>query len=154
MPLTLPPPSDPPPRSPEDRLLVALDPSPSVRNHASAMVARLAAEIGDVDVLDQIATAAENPEGVGSADVVERTGVSYRQLDTWTRAGYVHARGSGSGSRRVYAPREVVKIRIMFSIVSLFDMGPSTASLLADQILATGSAEIGGFRVTRKGLGS
>jgi hypothetical protein len=141
-----------PTTDPRERLVVALDPSPEVREHAAAMVARLAAEIGDVDVVDQIATAAESPEGVPSADVVDRTGVSYRQLDTWTRAGYVlatHARG-GSGTRRTYPPREVVKVRVMGSLTSLFTMGPGTASRVADEILATGSAEVGGFKITRK----
>lgn len=141
---------------PEERLVVALDPSPAVRTHAAAMVSRLAAEIGDVDVVDQIATAVESPEGVPSGDVVERTGVSYRQLDTWTRAGYLlttHG-GHGSGDRRRYAPREVVKARMMRSLTTLFTMSPRTASALAEQILATGAGEIGGFRITRKGLGS
>jgi hypothetical protein len=144
------------PETPEDRLLVALAPSPGNRERAAATIAKLAADLGDVDLLDMIADAAEHPDGVASADVVARSAISYRQLDYWTRRGWLTAydRTAGSGYVRSYHPREVVKARVMGSLVSLFSMAPGTASEIAEQILATGSAEVEGFKVTRNGIRS
>lgn len=142
---------------PRDRLVVALKPrNAATLAAATKVVAQLAAEVADLDVVDQIAEAVENPVGISSVDAAERAAITYRQLDYWTTHGYVTALpgGTGHGSRRHYAPGEVVKARIMGSLVSLFSMSPGTASLVADQILASGSAEVGGFKVTRKGLAS
>jgi DNA-binding transcriptional MerR regulator len=54
--------------------------------------------------------------GYGRADVLRITGVSYRQLDHWTRRGIVVPSvrpASGSGSRRLYSFRDLVAIRML-----------------------------------------
>lgn len=133
-----------------DRLLVALHPrTPEVVRTVKATILRLAADCSQVE-FDMIADAAENPDGLTSPQVVDLVGISYRQLDVWTVRGYLvaDARG-GSGNRRRYRPAVVVKARLMGSLVTMFDMSPGKASQIADEIVETGSAEVGGFRVTR-----
>lgn len=136
-----------------DRLLVALSPrTPEVVRTVKAAILRLAADCSQVE-FDMIADAAENPDGVTSPEVVDLAGITYRQLDLWTVRGYLvaDARG-GSGNRRRYRPAVVVKARLMGSLVALFSMSPAKASLIADEIIASGASEVGGFRVTRNGL--
>lgn len=44
---------------------------------------------------------------VSTADVADKAGISYRQLDHWIRRGYVDVAGEGSGSRREWTPEKV-----------------------------------------------
>lgn len=140
-----------------DRLLVALAPRrPEAERSARAAILRLAAECSEVE-FDMITNAAENPSGVGLSEVARLSGVTYRQLDYWTRRGWIvpiERTHAGSGHPRTYPPAAVVKARIMGSLVSLFAMAPDRASAIAEEIVETGAAEVGGFRVTRKGLDS
>lgn len=145
---------DPDP-TPAERLVVALNPSPEVRIAAAAAVARLAEEVGD-EAVAMIADAAEHPPGIPRIEAATRAGITQRQLDYWTSRGLLATREEihGRGLPSTYDPGEVVKARIMGSLVSLFEIKPSTAAALAEQILATGSAEVEGFKITRNGLAS
>jgi len=58
--------------------------------------------------------------GTRTATIV---GITYRQLDYWTRTGLIkpsHADAAGSGSRREYSYRDLVELRM---IKSLLDAG-------------------------------
>ena len=53
--------------------------------------------------------------GVRSPDVCRAVGVSYRQLDYWSRTGLVTAsvEASGSGSHRLYSVDDVVRVALV-----------------------------------------
>lgn len=140
-----------------DRLVVALDPSPETTEIVTRTITRLAAEVSEVDpdLLEELVVSAETPPAVGAAELAERAGVTYRQINYWTGAGHLETlprKGSGSGHPIEYPPTTIVKARLMGSLVRLFDMGPATASTIADEILRTGSATHGGFTLTRGSL--
>ncbi|MFM7253830.1 MAG: MerR family transcriptional regulator [Ilumatobacteraceae bacterium] len=68
----------------------------------------------------QQAAAVEGYSGTVAANVV---GITYRQLDYWARTGLVRptlADASGSGSRRQYAYRDLLELRL---VKSLLDAG-------------------------------
>ena len=67
--------------------------------------------------------AATADEGFSGASAAEIAGISYRQLDYWTRTGLVSptvAAASGSGSRRRYSYTDLLELRV---IKSLLDAG-------------------------------
>lgn len=138
--------------TPATRLLVALDPSPNVRALAATIVAKFARELADPDLVDLVAAEVEgHPNAITTTELAKRAGISYRQADHWTTAGYlrpvVHA--DGKGSRRLFDDREVVRARIMGSLVNLIGLAPESAGGVATQILAVGSADVNGFHITR-----
>ena len=62
-------------------------------------------------------------QGFSSKRTAEIAGITYRQLDYWTREGIVHPsliRASGSGSRRTYSYRDLLELRV---IKTLLDAG-------------------------------
>lgn len=72
-----------------------------------------------------------DPTDLRQAEVLERTGITYRQLDYWTRSGWVHPIGGrGSGHNRAWPLSEVDAIGRM---VRLVDAGllPSRAAMPA-----------------------
>lgn len=83
------------------------------------------------------------PDGGWRATTVIRVvGISYRQLDHWTRNGLVHAsvqEGTGSGTVRIYAFTDVLRLR---TIKALLDAGMSLQRIrrALDHIDATGVA--------------
>lgn len=65
----------------------------------------------------QQAAAVEGYSGTVAASVV---GITYRQLDYWARTGLVRpslADASGSGSRRQYAYRDLLELRLVRSLL-------------------------------------
>jgi DNA-binding transcriptional MerR regulator len=67
--------------------------------------------------------------GYGQSDVRKLTGVTYRQLDHWDRAGIVTpsvCNAAGSGTRRRYSFRDILAIRV---IKRLTDAGVSFRNL-------------------------
>jgi len=65
----------------------------------------------------------EERRGFRGPAVSDLVGISYRQLDHWTRTGLVSAsvrRAEGSGSQRVYAFEDIVRLRV---IKRLLDAG-------------------------------
>lgn len=145
------------PTTPQDRLVEALRPSPANHDRVTRQVDKLTLDAG-AGAVAAIAEAAEHPAGIGATETAQLAGVSYRQLDHWVRLGYLtpgHRHGSSStGQLRVFVPGDVQKARLMGSLVRLFEMNPSSAARVADQILDHGSAEVDGFRLTAKGLAS
>jgi hypothetical protein len=80
---------------------------------------------------------------VTSQEIVEKTGATYRQLDHWSRAGYLRPLNpqQGSGTPRLFPDGEVAVTRLMVVLVK--------AGLLpaAAQLVARGQALPGGVRV-------
>jgi DNA-binding transcriptional MerR regulator len=88
---------------------------------------------------------------VKALDVVAETGVSYRQLDYWTRCGFLHAshlvsaeRGQttrdvdgGSGSHRQYTGSEVAVIKAMVALCRL-GLDPRKAAPIARRAVDDG----------------
>jgi WhiB family transcriptional regulator, redox-sensing transcriptional regulator len=63
--------------------------------------------------------------------LADEAGITYRMLDFWTRAGYLHAEGGdGSGHVRTYPPEEVAVARRMAGLVSA-GLRPAAAELIA-----------------------
>jgi hypothetical protein len=146
------------PASPEERLYVALAPrTPEVEAIAARLVVELAADLRDPETLELLVDAAEKNDAVPSGEVVQRAGISYRQLHYWTSAGLVtplERKGESSGFRLAYPSSEVVKARIMGILVKPpWEMTPGSAAGLAAEIIENGSAEHGGFRLTKGSLG-
>lgn len=142
---------------PVDRLVVGLHPrTREVEGHAAAMVRKIAAELGDLDLVDQIADEVEHPtDGLGTDEVAARSGITRRQVDHWRASGYLEEI-SRPVVERGYPVRfptsAVLKARVMGSLVNSLGMRPGNASTTADEILATGSAKVGRFVVTARGL--
>lgn len=62
-------------------------------------------------------------EGFSGRQTAEIVGITYRQLDYWTRTGLVSATvasASGSGSRRAYGYRDLLELKV---VKSLLDAG-------------------------------
>ncbi len=67
--------------------------------------------------------ATEYPDGYSSKQTAEIVGVTYRQLDYWTRTGLIQpaiAQAVGSGSRRRYDYRNLLELK---AIKNLLDAG-------------------------------
>jgi len=65
------------------------------------------------------------PAGFRGPEVCKIAGVTYRQLDYWTRTGLLHASvasARGSGTQRLYSYRDLVEVKV---IKSLLDGGIS-----------------------------
>lgn len=64
---------------------------------------------------------------LGSMEVIEQTGITYRQLDYWCRTGIIEPTipGRGSGSARRFTEREVDTIRALVAMLSLSFAVPS-----------------------------
>lgn len=63
-------------------------------------------------------------EGISTMQMCELAGVSYRQLDYWMRVGALVPslqESSGSGTRRVFAPSDVLLVRVMAHVVRFTD---------------------------------
>jgi hypothetical protein len=137
--------------TPEDRLLVALAPGPENRDRVKTMIVRLAADLADVDLLDQVATAAEGQRTVTTTQLAERAGVTYRQVDYWTRHGYLTPLPghTGQGYPRAYPVDQIVKARIMGSLAKLFAYNHDGAARIAEEIMTSGSAQVGGYTLRR-----
>lgn len=93
-----------------------------------------------------------------TVDVVKATGVTYRQLDSWTTNGWVRpttavtsngdlprpfvpADRPGSGQARLWAPAEVRVVRVMGRLVGA-GMRPSAAARIAREVVEVGSSEL------------
>ncbi len=136
-----------------ERTIVALRPrTPEVIDIVTRRIVEFAAELAAADLdLSGVADVLEFPDGIGSLDVVQRAGITYRQLDYWTSHGWIPISprdGAGSGYSRLYPMSSVVKARIMGSLVNSLHMTPETASEVAETILRDGSADVDGFRIS------
>lgn len=63
------------------------------------------------------------PDGlIGARDLCDRSGVSYRQLDWWTREGWLQTVGPpnpGTGATRCYRPQEVGVARLLDRLLNV-----------------------------------
>ncbi len=59
------------------------------------------------------------PSALTSAQVAEKTGATYRQLDYWAGKGYVHPRvtHTGSGYAREWSPVQVLRVRVILTLL-------------------------------------
>jgi hypothetical protein len=136
-----------------DRTVVALRPrTAEVRRIVSRRIVEFAAELASADLdLSGIADVLEFPDGLGSLDVVQRAGITYRQLDYWTTNGLLATMPravEGSGYSRAYPIHAVIKARLMGTLVNSLHLTPIGASDVADRILRDGSADVDGFRIS------
>ena len=89
----------------------------------------------------------EDVDRLTPAEVCQRTGATYRQLDYWCRRGWLNPGRvgysvNGSGSPRDWTPGEIRRARIMARLVRA-GLNPAVAAEVA-----SGDAEIGpGIRV-------
>lgn len=78
-------------------------------------------------------------------EAAKAAGVTYRQLDYWTRRGYLAARprrGIGSGYNREYLPSEI-RIAAWMGMLTASGMVPSGAAEVARDLESTGRASLG-----------
>jgi hypothetical protein len=145
--------SDPNPAELVDRLVDALDPNPATRALVASRIAGFADELADAESLGDIVTAAENPTTIGAPELAARAGVTYRQINYWSTEGYLATdpETTGSGNAKAYPPGQILKARLMGSLVRNFTMSPRAASEIADEIVTNGRAHVGPFTVTRDG---
>lgn len=135
-----------------DRLTTALRPRhPETRTLVEAAAGRLATQL-DGEVFDQIVEAVEHPAGVGTVEVARLAGISQRQIDEWTRHGWLSAEadGIGHGYPRRYLPDQLLKARLMGQMVKLWGMTPVTAAQAAEQLAVSGRARVPGFELVRR----
>lgn len=88
------------------------------------------------------------PTTYTSNDVVEQAGITYRQLDHWTKLDILHPvpnpePGIGHPRNRHYPKREVDIARLLGLIVKVFDTRLETFRRLADELRAERTADIG-----------
>lgn len=90
------------------------------------------------------------PDGqVTSAELLHRTGITYRMLDFWTRCAYLRtttAAEPGSGHARFYPVDEVAVVHL---VARLRDAGltPANAFPIARSLTETGTAVLAGIRI-------
>lgn len=114
---------------------------------------REASETGERDNVLQLPVTSKGltvPAGhVTSARLVERSRITFRQLDYWTRAGLLRpANGPnpGSGTDRLWPVAEVAVATLMGRMV-LDGIEVRTAHDVARDLLATGRATLAGFPI-------
>lgn len=89
------------------------------------------------------------PDGhITGPDLAAATGITYRQLDYWTRTGILHAveASPGSGYVRAYPTTDIAFTRLL---KRLLDGGVNlrTAVDLARTLLEHGTADLAGIRI-------
>lgn len=90
------------------------------------------------------------PDGhVTSVELMQRSGITYRQLDYWTRAKRLQASTSstpGSGSVRFFPASEIAVARLVARFVN-DEVAPAAAFRVARELIETGSALLAGIRI-------
>lgn len=92
----------------------------------------------------------DDRDWVTSTELIADTGITYRQLDYWTRTGLItplDATRPGSGHLHRFTDHELAKVR---TVRSLLDAGVSLQIIRAhlDQILADGHIDLGHVTIT------
>lgn len=84
--------------------------------------------------------------------LADRAGITYRQLDFWTRAGHITATPRpvfhGSGCPREYEDAEARTVVEMAHLVRA-GLPPKVARHVAEELLTTGRAALGVYRLER-----
>jgi MerR HTH family regulatory protein len=91
-----------------------------------------------------------NGSGLTWSDIQETVNITYRQLDTWIRAGLIHPAGGvvGTGNFRYFTPDEVNVLATMADLVSAGLM-PAAAAGLARQLADVDVGTMGKFNVSK-----
>lgn len=82
------------------------------------------------------------PQALSSVDVTRITGATYRQLDHWTRRGYLRPAEPtpGTGVPRSWPPQEVEVARVMARLVTA-GVVPDRAAAVAREHVARGGGD-------------
>jgi hypothetical protein len=74
---------------------------------------------------------------IGALELAERAGVTYKQIDSWTKLSHLKAepRQPGTGHKRLYKPGEVRVAQIMGSLVGAGVAAPVAARAARSAIL-------------------
>lgn len=97
----------------------------------------------------QLPTAKDIPAGhVTGSDLCAAADISYRQLDHWTRLGYLHPIEAtpGSGYVRAYPSSELATAQLVRRLLDA-GMKPREAFTLARDLLEHGHALLAGIRI-------
>lgn len=88
---------------------------------------------------------------VDSAAIVVEAGISYRQLDHWTRRGWLVAAQipRGSGFPRVYDPTQVKVATVMGELGRILGVRAEVAHMIAESLIETGVYASGDYIVRR-----
>jgi hypothetical protein len=89
------------------------------------------------------------PGHLTSSDLLDRAGISYRQLDYWTRAGILNPTNGGdpgSGRRRFYPTTELTIACLMRDLLEA-GLNPRAAHTLARELADHGTATLAGIRI-------
>lgn len=84
-------------------------------------------------------------------DLVEETGLTYRQLDWWIRQGYVACEDPtpGSGFTRVLTDEQADFVRTMSDLIKI-GTGAAKAHDIATTLLDTGRLTLGQITITKE----
>lgn len=85
--------------------------------------------------------------------LADRAGITYRQLDYWTRQGLIEPadnNGGGSGNHRWFTEGEARIVCLMARFTSE-GVHPNTAVRLARELAAERRARLGGFLISEDG---
>ena len=90
---------------------------------------------------------------IGAHALTNEAGITYRQLDYWTRCGYltpVHKPTPGSGHPRIYPLDQVDLAREMGRLIAagIVTTPMSLVHEVAIELLDTGRAQVGDFTIT------
>lgn len=85
---------------------------------------------------------------ISGPDLCDRAGITYRQLDYWTRVGYLHPLDPtpGSGRLRAFPIAELSLARLVRDLLAAGLM-PKPAFALAEQLLEHGHTVLAGIRI-------
>ncbi len=88
------------------------------------------------------------PGFVGSAEFLDRAGITFRRLDYWTRTKLLRIADAtpGSGNRRIWAATEI-PVAILIRRLSGAGIDIRVAGPLARHLLDVGHTTIAGFRI-------
>lgn len=95
-------------------------------------------------------TAETTPEYMLATEFTAAAGVSYRQLDYWTRRGVIRTADQdheGSGIHRLYLAADVPVVRLMGQIQGLKLGDVETVRGLAEYLLGEGSMRLGPLHI-------
>jgi len=70
---------------------------------------------------------------IGASELAKTVGVSYKQIDHWSRCGYIHPQNPdpGSGIRRSYSDMEAARV-LVFAALSHLGVTPSGAHTMVE----------------------
>jgi hypothetical protein len=89
------------------------------------------------------------PGHVTSHELLDRAGITYRQLDVWTRAGLLNPSNGnepGTGRPRFYPTTELTVACLMAQLLRA-GLNPRVAHRIARDLSETGTSDLAGIRI-------